>query len=66
MVTTSIETYFWMVDRLQIEDDVRNKVNRTTNAVTLSKPFIKRVENGHYVGRLLTDMYPTFSKRSDK
>ena len=55
-----------MVDRLQIEDDVRNKVNRTTNAVTLSKPFIKRVENGHYVGRLLTDMYPTFSKRSDK
>ena len=61
MVTTSMETYFWMVDRLGIEDGTRNKVNMTNNSVTLGKPFIKKVENGHYVGRLLKDMYPTFS-----
>lgn len=66
MVTTSIESYFWMVDRLGIEDDTRNKVNMTKNCVALGKPFIKKVENGYYMGRLLSDMYPTFSKRSDK
>ena len=66
MVTTSLETYFWMVDRLEIEDDSRNKVNMTNNSVALSKPFIKRIENGHYVGRLLADMHPTFSKRTEK
>ncbi len=66
MVTISIETYFWMVDRLQIEDDTRNKVNKTTNIVTLSKPFQKKIENGFYISRLLNEIYPTFSKRSDK
>ena len=61
MVTTSLETYFWMVDRLGIEDDTRNKVNMTNNNVTLGKPFIKRIENGHYMGRLLADMYTTYT-----
>lgn len=66
MVTTSLETYFWLLDRLEIEDDSRNKVNMTNNSVALSKPFIKRIENGHYVGRLLADMQPTFAKRTEK
>jgi hypothetical protein len=57
MVTTSIETYFWMVDRLQMEDDSRNKVNMTKNTVSLSKHFLKRIENGHYIGRLCNEMY---------
>ena len=55
-----------MVDRLKIEDDSRNKVNMAKNQVALSKNFLKRCENGQYVGRLLTEMYPTFSNRSDK
>ena len=29
--TVSVETYYWMVDRLAIEDDTRNKVNMTIN-----------------------------------
>lgn len=66
MVTTTLETYFWMVDRLGIEDDTRNKVNMTRNNVVLGRPFIKRLENGHYVGRLLNDMYQTYSQRTDK
>ena len=66
MVTTSIETYFWMVDRLQMEDDSRNKVNMTKNTVSLSKHFLKRIENGHYIGRLCNEMYQTYTKRSGK
>jgi hypothetical protein len=66
MAVASLEVYFWMLDRLQIEDDTRNKVNKTNNNVVLGKPFTKRVENGHYIGRLLTLMYPTFAQRSGK
>ena len=66
MATTSIETYFWMVDRLKIEDDTKNKVNRTTNSVNLSKVFVKKIENGFFIGKLLNEMYPTYSKRSEK
>jgi hypothetical protein len=34
--------------------------------VTLSKPFLKKIDNGHFIGKLLVAMYPTFAKRSDK
>lgn len=61
MVTTSLETYFWMVDRLAIEDDSRNKVNMQKNSVLLSKPFVKKLDNGHYAGRLLNLMRQTFA-----
>ena len=30
-MSISIETYFWLLDRLKIEDDSRNKVNMTKN-----------------------------------
>lgn len=50
MVTTTTDNYFWMVDRLKIEDDTRNKVNMAKNTVGLSKPFVKRLENGFYIG----------------
>jgi hypothetical protein len=55
-----------MVDRLQIEDDSRNKVNMTKNIVVLSKPFIKRIENGYYVGRLLHEMSQTYEARTGR
>jgi len=60
MVTISTEVYFWLVDRLTIDDDPRNKVNKAQNSVTLSKPFIKKIENGHYIGRLMREMYQTY------
>ena len=30
---TSLQNYFWMVDRLSMEDDARNKVNAETETV---------------------------------
>jgi len=55
-----------MVDRLQIADDTKNKVNKVTNLVTLSKPFLKKCENGHFIGRLLREMYATYSNRTSR
>lgn len=52
-MSISLETYFWIIDRLEIEDDSRNKVNKSKNQVTLSKSFLKKCENGQYIGRLL-------------
>ena len=66
MVTTTTDNYFWMVDRLKIEDDTRNKVNMAKNTVGLSKPFIKRLENGFYIGQLLQEIHPTYMNRSGK
>lgn len=60
------ETYFWMVDRLKIADDTKNKVNKVTNLVTLSKPFLKKCENGHFIGKLLREMYATYSNRTSR
>jgi len=34
---TSIQNYFWLVDRLAMEDDPRNKVNADNETVTLSE-----------------------------
>ena len=66
MTTASIETYFWMVDRLQIEDDSRNKVNKTKNSVTLSKDLITKIQTGYFLGLLLKNMYQTFESRTGK
>jgi hypothetical protein len=41
MVTTNLDTYFWLVDRLEMSDDVRNVINKQLHTVTLSKPFVK-------------------------
>ena len=32
----------------------------------VSKPFIKKIENGHYLGRLMREMYQTFESRTNK
>lgn len=65
-MSINVETYFWMVDRLNLEDDTKNKVNKVTNFVQLSKNFLKKCENGYYLGRLLKQMYATFSNRTAK
>ena len=65
-MSISLEAYFWLLDRLKIEDDPRNKVNMSKNQVALSKNFLKMCENGMYPGRLLIEMYPTYSNRVEK
>ena len=30
---TNLDDYFWMIDRLGMEDDTRNKVNKDTKVV---------------------------------
>jgi len=66
MLKINLETYFWVLDRIKESDDTKNKVNTTTNLVTLSKPFIKKCENGFYVSKLLREMYSTYSNRTGK
>lgn len=53
MTTSSIETYFWLVDRLSMEDDSRNKVNMSKNTVALSKPYLLNIETGSYIAKLM-------------
>ena len=45
-----METYFWVIGTLKIDNDTRNKVNKTLNNVQLSKSLIRQVENGYIVG----------------
>ena len=66
MTTSSIETYFWLVDRLSMEDDSRNKVNMSKNTVALSKPYLLNIETGSYIAKLMQDMCHTFESRTGK
>jgi hypothetical protein len=65
-MTTSLDTYFWMMDRLEMADDPRNKVNKAQNSVTFAKPFLKKIENGHYMSLLMKQMQQTFESRTGK
>ena len=60
---SSIETYFWMVDRLNLEDDPKNKVNMAKNSVIYSKVLVQKINNGSFVARLLNLMTPTYQQR---
>lgn len=63
---TSIETYFWLVDRLNLQDDPKNKVNMGKNTVACSKQLQTSIANGFYVARLLNEMHLTYQSRSEK
>ena len=63
---SSIETYFWMVDRLNLEDDPKNKVNMAKNSVIYSKVLVQKINNGSFVARLLNLMTPTYQQRTGK
>jgi len=43
---TTLEHYFWMLDRLGMEDDSRNKVNTESKQVKLSKQLTSQLING--------------------
>jgi hypothetical protein len=36
-LVTNSQDYFWMIDRLEKEDDSRNKVDKEKNTVTFHK-----------------------------
>jgi hypothetical protein len=63
---TQMDDYFWMIDRLGIEDHAKNKVNKDTSTVSISKDFANSLSNGYYFGKLIAEMHPTYIKRTRK
>ena len=61
-----MDDYFWMIDRLGIEDHAKNKVNKDTSTVSISKDFANSLSNGYYFGKLIAEMHPTYIKRTRK
>lgn len=62
----SMQDYFWLVDRLELEDDPRNKVNSDTQTVTLGKQLTSSLRNGFVFSKLLQKMQATYAKRTKK
>ena len=63
---TSVENYFWIVDRLSMEDDPANKVNVQKETVQLSNKMQDSVRSGELLQRLLELMHITYIKRTEK
>ena len=61
---TSIQNYFWIVDRLAMEDDPRNRVNAENETVTLSDPMKNGLEEGQIFAKLLSVMHRTYTMRT--
>jgi hypothetical protein len=55
-----------MIDRLEKEDDPRNKVDKERNTVTFHKQTASSIKSGYLFSKLLLEMYPTFRKRTKK
>ena len=63
---TSVENYFWLVDRLNMEDDPANKVNVQKETVILSNNLRDGVRSGEILQKLLEQMHVTYIKRTEK
>ena len=50
---TSIQNYFWLVDRLNMDDDQRNKVNIQSDSVSLSEVLTEYITSGELITKLL-------------
>ena len=61
-----IDTYFWMVDRAEIDDDQRNQVNIDKQKVMLYKDHSAKIENGVYMGKIMHAIRKTILKKSRK
>lgn len=59
-----LKLYFWIVDRLELEDDPRNKVNSESQTVSIGKVMAGKLRNGFLVSKLLQKMQSTFTKRT--
>ena len=62
----NLDDYFWMIDRLGMEDDTRNKVNKDRKVVQLSKNMTASLVNGYLFSKILSEIHPTFIKRTRK
>ena len=65
-IDISIQDYFWLVDRLEMSDDPRNKVNVDSQTVSLGKEMSNSLKNGFLFGKLLQKMQSTYIKRTKK
>jgi hypothetical protein len=61
-----IDLYFWMIDRGDIEDDQRNKVEMEQSRVRLHREHAQRIENAYYVGKIMHVIRKTIIKKSKK
>ena len=61
-----IDTYFWMIDRGDLEDDNRNSVDVARQRVKLYREHSQRLENGYYIGKLMHLIRKTIIKKSKK
>ena len=50
---TSVSNYFWLVDRLNMDDNPTNKVNVQTETVTLSNKLGNQMKSGELIQKLL-------------
>jgi hypothetical protein len=62
----AIQTYFWLVDRAEIENDQRNQVSNEKQLVFLYKDHNSRIENGFYLGKIMQAIRKTKVKFSRK
>lgn len=65
-IVIAIQDYFWLVDRLELDDDPRNKVNSETQTVSLGKEMTNALKNGFLFSRLLQKMQSTYTKRTKR
>ena len=61
-----IDLYFWMIDRGDLQDDQRNKVEVDHQRVKLHWEYSNLVENGYYVGQLMHVIRKAIIKKSKK
>ena len=66
MFTLDIDLYFWMIDRGDLEDDQRNKVEIEQQRVKLHREYSQRLENAFYIARLMQVIRKTIIKKSKK
>lgn len=60
----NLDHYFWLIDRLDLQDNPKNTVNKDRNTVTLDFAMTNSFANGYYVGKLVAEIYHTYIKRS--
>ena len=63
---TSVSNYFWLVDRLNMDDNPSNKVNVQTESVTLCDSLQNEIRSGELIQKLIGQMHVTYIKRTEK
>ncbi len=61
-----IDLYFWMIDRGDLQDDQRNRVEIDHQRVKLHREYSTLVENAFYIGQLMHVIRKSIIKKSKK